>query len=597
MGARSDRWALLLCLALVAFTSLAHLRTPQLEPDDYRYLDQARSLDRLGWVAASTVENRWDHLWWIDTDERVAFFRPTVFLSYLVDAHLWGPRYELGLLIGNVVIYTVCVLLVLLLAQRWLAGGAPVLVMAGLFAAFFCHGEVIWYVAGRTDSLAATAFLGALALHAAGGDRRRYAAVALFAIALLTKELTAVLPLVCFLHDLWVERRQPGPMALVRSERRLWSLYLATGAGVWALRRAALGAGASSDLYPYLVSSPLAPGFAGHLWAQLRAYGESLLLAQPTKPFLQAAELDAFTTSVGGWLCLAALLAAVALLRRQRRFRFFAALLLLTWLPVSAVYVSERYLLLPSVAVAAIAGLAVEQLAARAPAWRMVALAVAALWIAHQAWWLRAKNVTIMAEARLPKLLARDLDRNRAGLAKSDRILLFDLPGDLFQAQFAESMLRVLLERPRLEVEVLSQIEPTAAAGGGLSLRRAGARRLVATRPRGALVADPWPAFPRVPLAPGGCYAGDGFAVEVTRGAAGRLALELSFERPLEEYGILVWQPEGAPNLPPPQRRLRGHLLLATPGGSSQSSAFSPARRRAAPLARPRDASPARSPS
>src|SRR5688572_16127965 len=85
------RHARLLTLAavtvVVAFVTLPIFTLPQLDADDYRYLDLVRQLraGRVGWVMASIIENRWDHLWWIDCEQAVRFFRPTLMLSYLAD--------------------------------------------------------------------------------------------------------------------------------------------------------------------------------------------------------------------------------------------------------------------------------------------------------------------------------------------------------------------------------------------------------------------------------------------------------------------------------------------------------------------------------
>ncbi len=498
----------------------------------------------MGPLRASVVENRWNHLWWIDTEERVRFFRPLVFASYWLDAALWAERYEVGLLAGNLALYVLCVVLVWHLARRWLGDGLPAVLAGALFAAFFCHGEVIWYVAGRTDSLAAAGFLGALALHRAGGERAaaRYLAVPLYGLALLTKETVIFLPLACFLHDLWVERREAGAVALARSEARLWVLYLGTAVAVRAAGWAALGGRSSDAVFPYFVA-PSSPGFTAHLWTQLRAYGENLVLATPTAPFLQPERLSDFTSAVGLALTAAAAAAVAIPLRRDPRAWFFAGLLVLTWLPTSIAYVSERYLLLPSAAVALLAGLALEKLAAR----RYAPLAVAAIcvWIVHQAWWLRQKNTRLMERPRASKAIARQVEENAERLAGRRRLLLVDLPGDIFQAQFAESQLRVVLRDPELEVTVLTVMPLPPRSGAGTRFARLGERafRLVGASPNGG---DRFP-FPRYSLAPGASYrAPRGVEVRVAGGdGSGATSLDVYLPLPLAAYEVLAWRPAG----------------------------------------------------
>ncbi|MBU0755636.1 MAG: hypothetical protein KJ645_10890 [Planctomycetes bacterium] len=63
----------------------------------------------------------------------------------------------------------------------------------------------------------------------------------------------------------------------------------------------------------------------------------------------------------------------------------------MTWLPTSFVYVSERYLYLPSLAVAAFAGLLLEKASER----KMIfagAVCVALLWGGHQGYKLHNKH-------------------------------------------------------------------------------------------------------------------------------------------------------------------------------------------------------------
>src|SRR5208283_1228143 len=159
---------------IVAITAKPIFTIPQLEPDDYRYLHQVQLLDQNFFgniLKAFVVENHWDHLWWIDVKEKVRFFRPTVVLSYWMDVKLYGDNYALGLLVTNILIYASGVFLVCLFFYRWFGSGIPLLMSSCLFASFFAHGEVMWYVAGRTDSLAGLFLLAGLVLHIFGTNR------------------------------------------------------------------------------------------------------------------------------------------------------------------------------------------------------------------------------------------------------------------------------------------------------------------------------------------------------------------------------------------------------------------------------------------
>ena len=95
--------ALLSCLGpvtlIVLGTAWPLFSNPQLESDDFRYLHSVQRLERdfFGhFLEASLVENRWDHLWWVDMKETVRFYRPTVVLSYWLDNLLYGDDVVTG---------------------------------------------------------------------------------------------------------------------------------------------------------------------------------------------------------------------------------------------------------------------------------------------------------------------------------------------------------------------------------------------------------------------------------------------------------------------------------------------------------------------
>lgn len=188
------------CLIIVLAVSWPALKAPRLEADDYRYLHNIQQVEagamEIG--EATIVENRWDHLWFMNEEGKVRFFRPTVVLSYAFDWRVWGSYYTFGLTLFNVLIHLGCTLLVGLLLHRWLGAGISTILSAALFAALWTHGECIWYVAGRTDSLAALGFLATLSLHMTrdGRSSLRWWAVLCFSFGFITKELVIAAPLV-----------------------------------------------------------------------------------------------------------------------------------------------------------------------------------------------------------------------------------------------------------------------------------------------------------------------------------------------------------------------------------------------------------------
>jgi hypothetical protein len=567
----STRWLWLsmgLCSAVVLATCLPVLWHPQLEPDDYRYLDQLQSLRRgtsSSLVEAFVVENRWDHLWWVETDQKVRFFRPLVLLSYAVN----GPSAR-GLLATNVLLHLACVLLVCFLLYRWLGAGLPALVGATGFAALHCHSEVIYYVAGRTDTLAALGVLAGLAFHL--GPRRRalrWLGLPCFAFALLAKELGVILPVLCVLHDLWNGERPRRLGEVIRADGRLWASYAAVLAGWLVLRQLVLGPGAGS-VFPYFVS-PAHPGFAAHLWTQLRSYSENLLLARSTPPFLQLEHLGRFTSAGGLALTVAALAAALVLLRRERRFWFFAAAGALAALVTCTVYVSERYLYLPSFAAAGVAALVVAR--CRDRRWLQVAVAAVGLvWAGYQGSMLYAKNLRLLGSPRSARVVDQQLAGAASRIPKGAHLLFVNLPGDWLHAQFAAAQARVTLRDPELKVDVLTVMPWDPLQGARMSLRREGPRSLTleAARlpepdgPASVMMTELYFTFPWAALDTGRSYAArrpPGFTVDVLEGR-GRSAQRLKFTmpRPLGDYVLCVWTPNPDPGLHWLQRRLQSRL-------------------------------------
>lgn len=565
----------LACIGIVLWTCLPILKTPQLDPDDYRYLHHLQQLEQDfsgNLLEASVVENRWDDFWWWNADEKVRFFRPTVVLSYAIDSWIWGPADRaFGLLLGNLLIHLACVLLVALLLHLWLGTGPPAFLASILFAGLWAHGEVIWYIAGRTDSLAALGFLGAFTLHNLGRERRwlRWLAIPCFGLAFLTKELTIALPLLLLLQDGLLEKRYRTLGALFQGEAPLMSAYAICALGIFVLKQVALGDHGSALIYPYFVS-PLRPDFATHLWNQIQSYSGNLFLAEATAPFATTATI-AERHSGWGLLCLAAfLLSCLTFLRKDPRLPFFALFGFLTWLPTSFVYLSERYLYLPSVAFVALLGLLVARPTASVIKGLLQVLLLG--FVVFQAHALRTKNTWLAKAPRGPSNMARQLAQLPTKVPKGAQVYILNLPGDWLLAQFAQDQLRVQLRDPTLHVRVLTTmpgLETTGAAmGQGLrvealdhhTLRLAGAMGATSREPvmERSRIPFPWRSF-----ASGSEYTQPGFEVRIQEGDKDHArVIDFEFAKPLSQSLFLLWEAWPDRSLHPIYRLSRGRVRL-----------------------------------
>jgi hypothetical protein len=444
---------LLAVAAAVAFVTQPIFVLPQLDADDYRHIDVVRQVraGHLQPLTACIVENRWDHLWWIDSEEVVRFFRPTMMLSYFADELLHGSS-AAGLLLTNALVYLACCLVAAWLLARLLRDTVAALLAGLLFAGFAAHAETIWYVAGRADSLAALAFLGTLALHLAPG-RLRWLALPAYAFALATKELTLFVPVLALAADWLASGRAQGLLACLRARRGLYAGYAGLALVYLAARHLVLARAGGTDLpYPYFVV-PSHPEFAAHLWHQVRTYGENLLLGGITPPFLRADQVAQWTSSGGTLLACAVPVGLAVLLRRDGRGWWFGLLAACTWLPTSLVYVSERFVFLPSFALAGAAGLVAARAAGAA---RVAALCLLAVWCAHQTWRLRLKNAAISQAPHDPIAIQEHVQRVAAKLPPGKPIYVLNVPSDVFGAQFFGSLVRVVLRDPARACHVLT---------------------------------------------------------------------------------------------------------------------------------------------
>ncbi len=536
-----------LCLVIVFLTDMPVFRNPQLEPDDYRYLHQVQLLNRdfaRNIVRASVVENYWDHLWWIDVKEKVLFFRPTVVLSYWLDAAVYGRNYQAGLLLTNAVLFAGCVVLTCLIFFRWIRTGLFFIASSILFASFCAHGEVLWYAAGRTDSLAALFFLGGLALHIYGKEHRslRWWALPCFVLAGLTKELTLVLPIILLLHDVWIDKR--GGVRFIKEEWRIYASY----AGIilctlWIHIRITSDPAAGYP-FPYFITLRN-PEFLFHLWGQIKNYSANLFLAAPTRPFGTRHQTEIDVNSWGLIAGIAVLCLCFFLLHRERKFWLLLILAFASWLPTITLYISERYLFLPSFALAGIMGLLLAQLHERRRGLYYAGLVLVVAWAGHQATSLREKNA-YAAFPRMPQIVEGQLNGIKPDIPQGAKLLLLNLPGDWLQAQFAQDQFQVQLGDPSIEAIIVTMMPNTPEMGADIMIKKEEERTLLLEGAKGSsILASGTDPIPWVRLDSAMHYKGQsGVSIEIVKGQTDICqALRLTLPDAAGKYIILKWMP------------------------------------------------------
>ncbi len=320
----------------------------------------------------------WRDLWpalathfWAEVQEASHYYRPFITFTFFLDLQVWGLN-PLGFHLTNVLAHLATSLAVLALAwrltrRRVAAGGAGV-----LFALHPLHSESVAFVSGRTDIFATLFFLMAVLGYARWRDTGRplWAAgsLAAFFLALASKEVAVVLPLVLALYDWARDRPGLGGRALAPTIARCMPYAGVIGLYAW-LRLLAIGGLTDSD---------------GPAWAPLivRAltgikivawYAWLALVPFPANAYYPIVPVTPPPPAVW-WLAVGFLVAVIGLVavavRRWPVVAFgalwFAIALIpsagVNFLPLSAPIMAERFLYLPSVGFCIAAGAALRPL-------------------------------------------------------------------------------------------------------------------------------------------------------------------------------------------------------------------------------------------
>jgi len=327
--------------------------------------------------------------WGGEVTDRI--WRPATTLSFALDRAAGGGA-PFPFHLTNLILHVLVSVLVLVLADRVL-DPAGAIVAGLLFAVHPVHVEAFAPVVGRSELLAAAAYLAAVIAYARDGEARasigaRFGwtvlTLAAAAVAVGAKEHALTLPAALLAMDWWEARRAGEPVgARLRRHGLLWAGVVTIAIGYLAARAVVVGSA--------LGAGNIAPGLGGLdagrralvmlpaflVWVRLMVfpfhlsadYGPAAFIPLPTFTALQA-------------VALVVVAATIVLVWRLRRPALVFALV---WFVVTAsvasnlvvptgVLLAERVLYLPSVGVAIAAGALWSLLPPRRIVWPATAL-------------------------------------------------------------------------------------------------------------------------------------------------------------------------------------------------------------------------------
>lgn len=390
--------------------------------DDHPIVERNRALDpAASWKAVLALPH------WNERESLVrqpyGLYRPLTLATFRAQRAAHGPRPWAFRLI-NLLLHALNALLVLALARRLEVPEREAVLAALAFAVLPVHAEAVSWIVGRAELLAAGFSLGTLTL--AAGERRPgrlAAALALYLLAMLSKESAAALPAGLIVADLRLGARRR--LGVYTAFAAVLALYLQWR---WLVLGAPLATGTVYfDPHPSLAAALTMARFYFRGWLlPLAGFGLRADWSRPSFP-------DSTPGDVVGWIALAfwAAAAVIALrrFRAERRSPVFGPILLVALaLPATNLLVTmgvlgaERILYLPSVGFCLAAAWAL----AKAPRWAAAAVLLfwggraavrAEAWTGDRALWsaeVAAGNRSPNALARLGKAVAEAGDRPAA---------------------------------------------------------------------------------------------------------------------------------------------------------------------------------------
>lgn len=167
-----------------------------------------------------------------------SYWRPLLLIVYSAEWHLWGNS-PVGFHAVNIFFHLASATLIFFLLRRLFQKTGPAAIAALLFAIHPVQTEAVTYVSGLGDPLSLFLMLLGTYLFVALRNKWKYAAIlALFVLALMTKERSVVFPAILLLADLFVWRMRDFSLVsfwqfVKQSAIRITPFVLISGSYLW----------------------------------------------------------------------------------------------------------------------------------------------------------------------------------------------------------------------------------------------------------------------------------------------------------------------------------------------------------------------------
>jgi tetratricopeptide (TPR) repeat protein len=171
----------------------------------------------------------WASMTWALTTDDARIWHPLTWLSYLVDAQIYGLNPG-GFHFTNVLLHLANSVLLFLLLQRMTKALWPSAIVAALFALHPMHVESVAWVSERKDVLSTLFWIlsvGAYVRYVEGATIFYLASLVLFGLGLMAKPMLVTLPLILLLLDYWPLQHRQLSFGRLLSEKALFFVVAA----------------------------------------------------------------------------------------------------------------------------------------------------------------------------------------------------------------------------------------------------------------------------------------------------------------------------------------------------------------------------------